>query len=400
MKRAQLRRVFHVVNGGTPTSEPRNWGGEVAWATPVDLAQVNGGRLHETERNLTAEGLANGSRLVPAASLIVSTRAPIGYVAECSIPMSFNQGCRGLVARGEVDIRYYRYQMLSLAERLGALGQGSTFVELSGDALSAVELATPSFEVQRAIADYIDTETARIDSLITKKEQMIELLQLRTESLIAANLDPAITRWGEAPLKSVAKLAVSNVDKKSYDGQVPVKLCNYTDVYYNRRITNQLDFMSATADAQQVQRLTLHAGDVLITKDSETADDIAVPALVREDLPGVVLGYHLALIRPTSVNGDFLYWAIRSRRSRDAFSLAASGVTRVGLRQDAMGRVPIPAVPSAMQSDLTEAIERDVGLCEDAVRKLSAQANLLRERRQALITASVTGELEVPGVAA
>jgi type I restriction enzyme S subunit len=276
----------------------------------------------------------------------------------------------------------------------------STIENFSAGKYQNLSCPNPSLAEQCSIADYLDRETARIDALITKKQRMIELLQARTESLIAANLDPKIARWGEAPLKSVANLAVSNVDKKSYDGQVPVRLCNYTDVYYNRRVTSQLDFMEATADAQQVQRLTLRAGDVLITKDSETADDIAVPALVQENLPGVVLGYHLALLRPTSVSGAFLYWAIRSRRCRDAFSLAASGVTRVGLRQDAMGRVPIPAVPSAMQSDVTDAIEREVGLAEDVVRKSSAQTNLLRERRQALITAAVTGELEVSGVAA
>jgi type I restriction enzyme S subunit len=186
VKCAQLRRIFRVVNGGTPTSDPRNWGGGVAWATPVDLARVNGGRIHDTDRNLTAGGLKNGSRLIPAASLIVSTRAPIGYVVECSIPMSFNQGCRGLVARGKVDIRYYRYQLLALVERLEALGQGSTFVELSGDALSAVDIAAPAFEVQRSIADYLDHETARIDAITVTLERQIELLRERRQALITA----------------------------------------------------------------------------------------------------------------------------------------------------------------------------------------------------------------------
>lgn len=81
-------------------------------------------------------------------------------------------------------------------------------------------------------------------------------------------------------LKHVAHVAVSNVDKKSVEGELPVRLCNYTDVYHHDRITERLHFMTATASAEQVRDFRLRPGDVLITKDSETPDDIAVPALV------------------------------------------------------------------------------------------------------------------------
>lgn len=59
------------MNGGTPTVDEAHWNGEVPWATPVDLARVNGGLLVETERSLTVEGLRSGSRLVPEGALIV-----------------------------------------------------------------------------------------------------------------------------------------------------------------------------------------------------------------------------------------------------------------------------------------------------------------------------------------
>ncbi len=75
-------------------------------------------------------------------------------------------------------------------------------------------------------------------------------------------------------------------------------MCNYTDVYKNDRITDEMDLMRATATAAEIARLTLKAGDVILTKDSETPDDIGVPAWVPEDLPGVVCAYHLGLLRP------------------------------------------------------------------------------------------------------
>ena len=258
----------------------------------------------------------------------------------------------------------------------------------------------PAIEVQRAIVDYLDIETVRIDALITKKLQILALIGDRTEILLAKYLDELIERYGEVPLKTVAKLSVSNVDKKSYDGQVPVQLCNYTDVYYQRKISKEIVFMDATADFAQIQKLSLNKGDVLITKDSETADDIAVPALVVEDLPGVVLGYHLALLRPFGILGDFLYWVVLSRRCRDAFSLAASGVTRFGLRQDAIARVPIAAAPLEEQKSLVKLIENSVSSGDSVVELIQRQVALLKERRRALITAAVTGEIEISEVAA
>ncbi len=279
-------------------------------------------------------------------------------------------------------------------------GVGTIQRQVGPDDLRRVSVLLPPVAHQLKIADYLDAETARIEALIAKKQRMIELLEQRVESLLAVVLEPLIERWGEAPLKSVAAIDVSNIDKKSYDGQQAVRLCNYTDVYYNPTITSRLDFMVATADPSQIRRMTLRQGDVLITKDSETAEDIAVPAWVAEDLAGVVLGYHLALIRPYEGDGRFLYWGIRSRRCRDAFSLAASGVTRVGLRRDEMARVRVPVAPLDKQQSASDLVERRVAAEDSAIKAIMRQIELLREHRQALITAAVTGELKVPGVAA
>jgi type I restriction enzyme S subunit len=154
-----------------------------------------------------------------------------------------------------------------------------------------------------------------------------------------------------APLKRVADIRVSNVDKKSVDGQLPVRLCNYTDVYYRDQILPDQDFMAATATVEQVQQFRLRTGDVLITKDSETADDIAVPTFVAGEAPDLVCGYHLAVLRPRpwSIDPKFLYWSIVGDRAKEQFSISATGVTRYGLRQDEMGRVEIDLPPLAQQ---------------------------------------------------
>ena len=84
--------------------------------------------------------------------------------------------------------------------------------------------------------------------------------------------------WEVKRLRFVAHIQNSNVDKKSYANQKPVMLCNYTDVYYNERIMPDLAFMSATASDAEIEKFTLQSADVIITKDSEEADDIGIPA--------------------------------------------------------------------------------------------------------------------------
>ena len=159
--------------------------------------------------------------------------------------------------------------------------------------------------------------------------------------------------WEVKRLKALATVQLSNVDKKSLQGQDAVRLCNYVDVYYNEHITADLDFMMATATPDQVRRFSLRAGDGLLTKDSESWTDIAVPVLVAEDLPGVLCGYHLAHIRAErSCDSAFLARAFTGIGPRHQFQIAANGITRFGLGGDAIRRgvFAMPPLPEQRTS--------------------------------------------------
>ena len=136
--------------------------------------------------------------------------------------------------------------------------------------------------------------------------------------------------WRVCPLRHVAVVQNSNVDKKSYEGDPSVRLCNYTDVYYNETIHSDLELMVATATPVEIEKFGLRAGDVIITKDSESWNDIAVPACVAEDMPGVVCGYHLTMFRPRPdvIIGRFLLRALQASGVRDQLQVAATGVMR------------------------------------------------------------------------
>ena len=202
--------------------------------------------------------------------------------------------------------------------------------------------------------------------------------------------------WDVRRLKTLASVQqLSNVDKKTVEGQAPVKLCNYVDVYYNDFITAGLEFMNATATPEQVRRFMLRGGDVLITKDSESWNDIAVPAVVVEELTDVLCGYHLAQIRPRSgLDGRFLARQFSAIGTRDQFHLAANGITRFGLGGDAIRSGLFPIAPIEEQQVIADFLDRETAKIDALVEQKERLVELLQEKRSAFIARAVTRGLD------
>lgn len=199
------------------------------------------------------------------------------------------------------------------------------------------------------------------------------------------------SHWEVRRLKRACEVFPSNVDKKSHDGETPVLLCNYTDVYYNERIVAGMDLMPATASLEQIARFTLRAGDTIITKDSETADDIAIAAYVPDDLPGVVCGYHLSMVRPhQGVDGAFVKRLFDSVYAKACFGVRANGLTRVGLGQYEIDNVELPFPPLAEQTHIATFLDRETAKIDALVTEQERLIELLKEKRQAVISRAVT----------
>ena len=190
-------------------------------------------------------------------------------------------------------------------------------------------------------------------------------------------------------LGDVADVAFSGVDKKTVDGEEPVQLCNYTDVFYNRRISPGMELMAATANSRERDRYSLRKGDVLFTKDSETPDEIGIPAYVTEDMPNVLCGYHLGLARPRCgvVEGAYLTSALQSRESRRQFARVANGVTRFGLTLGATIALPILLPPLPEQRAIAGVLD---GI-DEAIERTEAVIAATARLRDSLLTRGVPG---------
>ncbi len=274
----------------------------------------------------------------------------------------------------------------------GALADGSTRKRLTIGKALAIPVPLPRLAEQRAIADYLDTETTRIDALIAKKRRMIELLEARLRAVV-----DWFTNGPSVPLRRVVERFVDYRGATPEKSTTGVPLVTATHVKKGR-IDLSLDpqFIGVEAYHAWMRRGWPSIDDVIMTTEAPLGEVAWI------DDPEVALAQRLILMKvhPARMDSRFLGYAMRSGQFRAALFAYATGSTALGIKADRLKGLPVSMPDLASQA----AAVRKIGNIERQVRRqqqlIERQIDLLVERRQALITAAVTGELEVPGVAA
>lgn len=196
--------------------------------------------------------------------------------------------------------------------------------------------------------------------------------------------------WNLEKLRKNAIVLFSNVDKHVLENEIPVLLCNYQDVYYHDYILSSIPFSAGSAKPSEFHKFKLHKGDVIITKDSEDRKDIAVPAYVIEEIPNLVCGYHLAIIRPNEshLEGIFLSQLLQSHNVNHYFQKLANGVTRFGLTTDSIKNALIPIPPLLEQQKIAEILST----WDLAISTTQSLINELKHRNKGLAQQLLTGK--------
>ncbi len=171
----RLAQLGIIVGGGTPkSSESTFWGGNINWVTPADLGKISGKYIQKGSRNITAAGLTHSSAtLIPQGSIIISSRAPIGYVAITMTPIATNQGCKSLVPTESSISEYLYYALLALASRLAEQGTGTTFKEVSASVVGAFTIPLPPAAEQERIVEKLNVLMPLIDQLAELEREKI-----------------------------------------------------------------------------------------------------------------------------------------------------------------------------------------------------------------------------------
>lgn len=175
----RLDSLADIRSGGTPsTTNARFWGGDVLWCTPTDITALDGRKyLTATARTISQEGLASSSaEVVPARSVVMTSRATIGECAINTVPLTTNQGFKNFVPFASVDVEFLYYLLLVQKQAFISLCGGSTFLEIGKTQLAAFEVELPPTESEQtaiaAVLSDMDTELTTLETKLTKARQL------------------------------------------------------------------------------------------------------------------------------------------------------------------------------------------------------------------------------------
>ena len=194
----KLSELFFVETGTTPsTKEKKYWvDGRTNWVTPTDLSKIGSQiEIFDSDRRVTEIAVKECNlTLLPRGSIILSTRAPVGYVAVLRKEATLNQGCKALVPREEMEVssEFYAYYLVAAKSKLQSLSGGSTFKELSKPALSNLEVPHPSLNEQRKIAQIMST----VDRAVQKTEHAV-VINARVRTALLKDLTSGKVRHPE-----------------------------------------------------------------------------------------------------------------------------------------------------------------------------------------------------------
>lgn len=410
-----IKRAFKIEGGSTPPVDDVNWDGDIAWVTPADLSGLSSIFLDASKRTITSVGLAScGTPLLPVGSLILSTRAPIGSLAIALISMCINQGCKGLVPYANSSAAYFAFVLLTAKTELNNRGRGSTFLEISGDELSRFSVPTPPFAEQTQIARFLGHETARIDALIEEQQSLIELLKEKRQAVIShavtKGLDPTVqmkdsgVEWlGEVPAHWEAN-ALNKLTVKITNGYVgPTRdILVESGVPYvqathiKKGVVNFDDAYFVTPEwSMKMRKSILQEADVLIVQTGAGTGDVGVVSS-RE------VGYncHALIILQAEKNilsGVFLGQVLQSRFGQSVLYSIRTGGMHPHLNCGEVKFVKIPVPPLSEQEEISDFVKTFSEQAEMLIIEAGSTMNLLQERRSALISAAVTGKIDVRG---
>lgn len=421
----RLRQISTIVNGSTPQSSVSDyWDGNIVWVTPVDLGSLNGKKvIYDTTRKITKLGLNNcGASITPKGSIILSTRAPIGHLAITGLETCTNQGCKTIVPNQEMVCNSYLYYYLFVfKEILQSLGQGSTFIELSGPNLKDFITTYPNLPEQQAIADFLDRKTAQIDTLIAKKLRQIELLQEQRKALINQVVTKGLNtsgplkdsgikwvgeiphHWHLLPLRRGIDFLTDFEANGSFSDIKENVIFDVDDEYawYVRATdleNSRFQFVEGNRFCNKetydyLKKTQLFGGELLVTKRGEIGKAYLMPEL---DKPAT-LGPNLYLIR---LNEKLLpayafYWF--SSAGKIELELGNKSTTIGALYKDDVKSCLCLFPPIDEQIQITEFLQSELQAFFSINNKYLSEIDLLWEYRTSLVSDAVTGKIDVRG---
>nr|WP_244871437.1 restriction endonuclease subunit S [Catellatospora sp. IY07-71] len=398
-----IRFVARLGTGHTPSRQrPEYWQDcDVPWMTLADVGQLRDGTtdvVHTTAEKISDLGLANSSAVKhPAGTVMLSRTASVGFSAIMGVDMATSQDFATWTCSEKLVPRYLLHALRAMAPEFRRIAAGSTHKTIYMPDIEQLRIPLPPLDEQRRIADYLDSETNRLDQLsILRHKQLTALSEnlLRVVSSISENAqDAPMVRLGY-----IARLQSGITVDSSRDLSGDVVTRPYLRVANVQDGSVALDSVTeVTVPRRMAAASTLRPGDVLMTEGGDL-DKLGRGTVWRGELPDCLHQNHVFAVRPDprKLDADYLALATRSMHARIYFE--STGVKTTNLASTSSSKIRdfrVPLIGLVEQRATVRRINANIEAIETIRRSINSQISLIGERRQALITAAVTGQIDV-----
>lgn len=339
-----IGEICDVVNGGTPkTGTAANWDGPHQWITPAEMGKRISPYVDRTQRTITDDGLKNSSaRLLPPHSVILSSRAPIGYLVINTEMMATNQGCKGLIPGSIIDHKFLFYYLTSIVDLLNDLGSGATFKELSGGKLKEVPVPVAPLPEQQRIVAILDQA---FDSIAKARANAEKNLQ-NSRALFASHLQSVFSQRGEGWLKK--KLGdlceFENGDRgKNYPNrneyvESGIPWINTGHIHPDGTLVQEEMNFITRKKFESLRSGKIQPGDLVYCLRGATLGKTALVA----PLPEGAVASSLVIIRPKPLlDSNFLYFFLTSPPGQGLIKGFENGAAQPNLGAKSVAKYPI-----------------------------------------------------------
>jgi type I restriction enzyme S subunit len=341
--------VCQILNGGTPKTGVKDyWDGDIAWITPKDMGKLEDVYVSRTERRITQAGVQNSSaKLLPPGSIILSTRAPIGHLAINEVPMTTNQGCKGLVLNDKVNNKYLYYYLKSNVELLDSLGSGTTFKELAGSKLADVPLPLPPLPEQQRIVTKLDAAFAAL----SEAEANVERNRANARELFESYLNGVFEGREDGTRTPMLELCEAIVDCEhktaptQSEGYPSIRTPN---IGRGELLLDGVYRVSEETYRQWSRRAIPMPGDLILAREAPAGNVAVIPDGLQP-----CLGQRTVLIKPKRevVRPKYLMYELLSASMQERLLDHSQGATVQHVNMKDIRALPIPKLPSLAEQD-------------------------------------------------
>lgn len=415
----EITQLGAVVGGGTPSREvPSFWRGPIPWVTPGEVSGEASKLLHDTQEHISPSGLAgSGANLLPAGSLLVTTRATLGARVINAVPMATNQGFKSIVFKKPEEASYYYHLFEKVKPELVRRASGTTFLEISGAEFGSIQLPSPCPEEKLKIAQLLDT----LDTAIHQTEAIVEKLKQVKQGLLHDLLTRGVDANGEL---RPSYEAAPDLYQKTVIGWRPKdwEICQVSSVLSGIDAGKSPDCQDIPAKGDQWGVLKVGAvhpdglklnenkvveearlknpaylvrnGDLLLSR-ANTFELVGLVCYVTNHPERLMLSDKtLRLsVKANRMTTNFLFWQLQHPKTRTQIEIAATG-TSGSMKNISQGGVEQLWI-SRPQIDEQEEITKRLLAALDRYRDEQEKLSKMREMKSGLMDDLLTGRVRV-----